>query len=360
MSDIGWVEPHHQARAQAVAEFLQDTAPLARVRSLAEAGGQLDGEHIGRAAQAGVLLPLLSESSVVAACPVLDQWGRSLAAAPVVELNVVADLLRESAVPEALSGGKHVATWASSALPGYWGSGASISARTAGDSLILNGTASLVPHAADADVVLVAVSDGAGVSQLLVSLTAPGLELTRLEALDLTRARYRLRFRDVEVPRIAVVGGSADGSRQAHLGVVLSLAQTIGAMGELFERALDYAKSRIAFGRPIGSFQAVKHLLVDAGLALEMSRAMCDAAAQAMDSGAEDTAEVVSMAKAFVSKAGIELAHTCWQVFGGVAYQWDHDFHLFLRRITSDAALFGSADWHQERIFGLHAEEVSA
>ena len=113
--------------------------------------------------------------------------------------------------------------------------------------------------------------------------------------------------------------------------------------------ALQYAKDRTAFGRPIGSFQAIKHLLADTSLLLEMSKAMVDAAARAVGTGSSDASAVASMAKAFVADSGVELAQNCFQVFGGIGFTWEHDQHLYLRRLTTDAALYGDPSWHRER-----------
>jgi alkylation response protein AidB-like acyl-CoA dehydrogenase len=116
--------------------------------------------------------------------------------------------------------------------------------------------------------------------------------------------------------------------------------------------AVQYAKDRIAFGRPIGSFQAIKHLLADTSLLLEMSKAMALAAAERVG---EDVYgwEAASMAKAFVGDCGIDLGQACFQVFGGIGFTWEHDQHLYLRRLTTDAAFFGDPVWHRERLCEL-------
>jgi alkylation response protein AidB-like acyl-CoA dehydrogenase len=118
--------------------------------------------------------------------------------------------------------------------------------------------------------------------------------------------------------------------------------------------ALDYAKVRTAFGRPIGSFQAVKHQLADASLYLEASIGIASDAVRAVQDRAPDAAELASAAKAFVGDAAIEIAQTCFQVFGGIGYTWEHDQHLYLRRLTADAALYGQPAWHRERICRIH------
>ncbi len=124
-------------------------------------------------------------------------------------------------------------------------------------------------------------------------------------------------------------------------------------MDHLFELTVEYSKDRIAFGRPIGSFQAIKHQLADTSLNLEMSKAAATAAVKAVQVGDQASLEVASIAKSFVSDAAVELAHACWQNFGGIAYTWEHDFHLFLRRLTTDASLYGPAAFHRERICQL-------
>jgi alkylation response protein AidB-like acyl-CoA dehydrogenase len=124
-----------------------------------------------------------------------------------------------------------------------------------------------------------------------------------------------------------------------------------------FHMALQYAKDRVAFGRPIGSFQALKHILADMSLSLEMSAGLVAAAATALGSGAADGPELAHAAKAFVAEHGIELAHNSFQVFGGIGYTWEHDQHLFLRRLAADAECFGSPAWHRTRL--LETAEVA-
>jgi alkylation response protein AidB-like acyl-CoA dehydrogenase len=113
---------------------------------------------------------------------------------------------------------------------------------------------------------------------------------------------------------------------------------------------VQYAKDRTAFGRPIGSFQALKHLLADTSLLLEESKAVAVGAVDAVEDGYPDASALASAAKAFVAEAGITLVQNCWQAFGGIAYTWEHDLHLYLRRLTTNASLYGDADWHRERI----------
>ena len=124
-------------------------------------------------------------------------------------------------------------------------------------------------------------------------------------------------------------------------------------MAREFEMTVDYAKDRIAFGRPIGSFQAIKHVLADTSLAVEMGKAVVLAAARSVGSRDGNGPQAASIAKALVGESGIELAQNCFQIFGGIGYTWEHDQHLYLRRLTTDAGLFGDASWHRERLCQL-------
>jgi alkylation response protein AidB-like acyl-CoA dehydrogenase len=162
-----------------------------------------------------------------------------------------------------------------------------------------------------------------------------------------------VRFDGVEVAPGDRLDG-VEGDRLLDVAAVLTVAESVGAMDHIFELVVDYAKARIAFGRPIGSFQAVKHHLADAALLLEESKAISVAATHAVQRGDANASEVASMAKAFVGEAGVTVAHLCWQVFGGIGYTWEHDLHYYLRRLTLDAAIFGDPAWHRERICRLH------
>ena len=139
-------------------------------------------------------------------------------------------------------------------------------------------------------------------------------------------------------------------AHQAQVAAVLVAAESVGAMRADLDMAVAYAKDRVAFGRPIGSFQGLKHLIADASLSLEMAMGVVAAAATALGAGDPDGPQLAHAAKAFVADHGLELAHTCFQVFGGIGYTWEHDQHLFLRRLAADAELFGSPGWHRERL----------
>jgi len=230
-------------------------------------------------------------------------------------------------------------------------------ATPAGGGYRLSGRATFVEDPGPGGWLLVTTATDAGPSQFLVPTDGPGVHVAARDALDLTRRFVDVHLEDVQLGSAALVGEPGGASSlvadQLALAAVLSVAESVGAMDYEFEMTLQYAKDRIAFGRPIGSFQAIKHVLADTSLNLEMSKAIALAAAQHL--GARDGYELesASMAKAFVGDCGIELAQACFQIFGGIGFTWEHDQHLYLRRLTSNATLYGDPTWHRERLCQL-------
>ena len=188
----------------------------------------------------------------------------------------------------------------------------------------------------------------------ICSRCGPLSQELQLDGLDGTRACAELLVNEVVVPHEHVLGGAEAGDEAVDVVLRLALvqlaAESVGAMRQLFNMTVQYAKERVAFGRPIGSFQAVKHLLADLSLLVELSSAIADEAANALQAGRPDSAELASVAKAYVGEAGIQVSQGCLQVHGGIGYTWEHDLHLYLRRLASDAALFGDPSWHRERL----------
>jgi len=126
--------------------------------------------------------------------------------------------------------------------------------------------------------------------------------------------------------------------------------EMMGGAQKVLEMSVEYAKVRVQFGRPIGSFQAIKHLLADTSLWLEMAKGLVAAAATSLGNGAPDGPELAHAAKAFVAERGVELAQNCFQVFGGIGYTWEHDQHFWFRRLAADAEWFGSAAAHRAEL----------
>ncbi len=363
-----------QELLRATAErFIRETCPLDTVRLWAASESGVETGYVRQAGDLGWFAMLIPEefgggsvsgSGLRDAAIVAQERGRGLQPAPFVATNVVADALahegsddQRSKLLPAIATGQLMAAWLVAGPDGGWDAGRGVRCEAAGPGFTLRGTAILVQDAALVDLFLVTADSDAGLTQFAVPAGTPGMQLERLNGLDVTRRFFGVHLDGVEVPESALVGrvgGAAElVERQLQVAIVLTLAEMTGAMDYDFQMALDYAKARSAFGRPIGSFQAVKHLLADTSLLVESSKAAAVAAATAVDEGNAGP-EVSSMAKAFVSDSAIDVAQNCWQVFGGISYTWEHDQHLFMRRLTTDAMLYGEPAWHRERICNLH------
>ena len=306
----------------------------------------------------------VSGDGLVDAVLMAVERGKFVQPGPFVATNVVAyalatagsDAHRKEVLP-ALIAGEAAATWAMADPSGEIGTG--VIATPAADGYVLTGSKGLVPEAASADWILVTAArrrrPGAGVARE----GDGGRQRHRPRRPRPHPSLRSRRLRRAEVPPSAVVGdaGAVAGAleRQLQLAVVLTVAESVGAMDHLFGEAVEYAKARTAFGRPIGSFQAVKHLLADTSLWLETSKAVVASPPRGpcRPSG-DDAVEIASMAKAYVGDCGIELAQNCLQVFGGIGFTWEHDLHLYLRRLTTDASLYGEPAWHRERVCRIH------
>jgi alkylation response protein AidB-like acyl-CoA dehydrogenase len=356
------------------ARFIEETCPRPRVRQLADSETGLPDDYLRVAAELGwfaMLVPgehgggSISGEGVRDLAIIAEERGRGLQPGPFVPINVVAGALasagsaaQQSALLPRLAAGEIVATWVAPDATSTPGADPVLTVTAAGDGFQLSGQAAPVHDGVLADVYLVTAGGPGGLSQFVVEATTPGITVTPLAGLDITQRFASVSFDRVEVPGEALVGafGAAAGDveRQLQLAVVLSVSEALGAIDVLFEMTRVYAIDRTAFGRPIGSFQAVKHQLADLSLAVESAKAVVAAAVRAVQAGRADAGEIASMAKAWVGDAGIDIAQGCFQVFGGIGYTWEHDSHLFLRRITMDGLLYGPPDWHRERICVMH------
>jgi alkylation response protein AidB-like acyl-CoA dehydrogenase len=354
--------------------FMENACPLRAVRDGAWKDDAFAVSYRRQAAELGwysMLVPeslgggSISDNGVVDVALLAYQRGRLLQPGSFVGTNVTAyalaragsEEMRDTVLP-ALLAGEASASWAAASTGDGGRVDAGVDARPTGDGGVeLSGVKSAVQDVDASSWLLVTGTTIDGPIQVVVAADAPGVTVTELDSLDITRRFAEVRFDGVTVPAAAVIGASgADGgllAQQLAIACTLVTAESVGAMDHDFAMTLQYAKDRIAFGRPIGSFQAVKHQLADTSLAIEMSKAIALAAARTV--GAEDGygPEAASMAKAFVGEAGVDLVQACFQVFGGIGYTWEHDQHLYLRRITTDAGLFGDPAWHREYLCQL-------
>jgi alkylation response protein AidB-like acyl-CoA dehydrogenase len=219
------------------------------------------------------------------------------------------------------------------------------------DGVVLDGEKILVMDAAAADFLLVATSDG---RRHLVERGADGISLVPQRSIDLTRRLYSLRFDGVRVE----AGATLDGTQDDYLPVLWRIcvaiaAESTGVAQRALEMAVAYAKDRQQFGRPIGAYQAVSHRCAQMLLETENARSAVYGAAWAADAEPESLPLAAAMAKAYASDAGWRVPDASIQVHGGIGFTWEHDLHFFLKRGRANAATFGDAKWHRERVADL-------
>ena len=227
-----------------------------------------------------------------------------------------------------------------------WGSTA---AATVVESHAVTGHKVAVEHAASVDRLAVVAGGPEGPVLTLVDREASGVRLTRQPAFDPTAPMYTVELD--AVPLAGVPLGGETVARLATIGALLAAAEAVGAAGRLLDDACAYASERRQFGRTIGSFQALRHLLADMYVRRASSWSSVLYAAAALDEGAVETGRTASIAKAYVSRAAREVAHGAIQVFGGIAITDEHPAHRYLRRIVVREQQFGDAA-HHERALG--------
>ena len=375
---------------ETTAKFLTAECPLTTLRSLESNPDGFDREFWRRGAELGwtsMLVPeadgggSLSEHGLLDLVLVAEEMGRLVAPGPLVPVNVVAAALARSGSAEqraevlpGLLSGEQVAAWAqptnvSEAPRPLSGREPSktlvggVRATASGDGFVLSGVAAPVEAGAQAAHLLVSAEAAEGPTQFLIRADTPGVTITPMGGLDLVRRFAEVRLDDVVVPGSAVVGnvGGAAGDieRQLQIAVVLQCAETVGATTQMFEVTLEYMSDRYSFGRPISSYQALKHRVADDKVWLEACHAIATAAAHTVASETADAAEVVSAAKAWIGPHATEIIQDCVQLHGGIGVTWEHDLHLYLRRTTVNRVTYGTPEEHAERVATMLLEVAS-
>lgn len=363
--------PEEDFLRETTAKFLAATVPPAAVRRLRDDPTGFDRDYWRQGAELGWMSLLVPEAhgggnvsgdGVGDATLIAHEFGHAAAPGPFVVANVVAAALAEhDAHLDVLAGimsGETIATWAfQEPAPHDHLGDVALSVQADGDDLVLDGVKRPVESAADADVLLVAGRTGDGYTQVLVPADAAGVTIERLGTVDLTRRFAAVRFDGVRVPASAVVGeiGGAAGAieRQLQLALVLVNAESVGAMQRGFDMTVEWAFDRYSFGRPLASYQELKHRFADMKSWLEASHAISDTATAAVGARDPQAPELVSIAKAYIGHYGAELMQDCVQIHGGIGVTFEHDLHLFLRRVTVDRACYGTPADHRQRIAGI-------
>jgi alkylation response protein AidB-like acyl-CoA dehydrogenase len=215
----------------------------------------------------------------------------------------------------------------------------------------LRGRKRFVVNGDTADLVLVTARTAAGPSLFAVTGEPDGVTRRGRQALDQTRALADLEFNDAPARLVGTEGRAAGVIAGAFERACIALAaETIGVADAALEMTVEYLKQRRQFGRPIGSFQALKHRCADLVMSLELARCAVDYATRAIDTGADDVDAASAIALAEAADVAMRTTGECIQMHGGIGFTWEHDAHLYFKRARANAALFGTVAEHRERL----------
>ena len=362
---LAFTEEQEELR-RSVRRFLADASPIGEVRRLMETPEGFDpavwSRLAGELGLAGLHVPEACGGAGlgwVELMVVFEELGRSLACLPYLStVGMAATALLashdEDAQRELLPGiasGEVTATLAVAEDGGSWEPEAvAAQARWSGSSWTIDGHKSYVVDGHTAGLVLVAARTPHGLGVFAVQGDAPGLTRAALPTLDQTRRLARLELTGTPARLVGEEDATEWLGRALDLAAVALAAEQVGGAQRCLDMSVEYARARHQFGRPIGSFQAIKHRCADMLLRVESARA---AAYYAGWSAAEDAADlpaVASLAKAYCSEAFFQVAAETIQVHGGIGFTWEHDAHLYFKRAKSSELLLGDPAHHRERM----------
>jgi len=347
------------ALADSVRKFVADRSPLTSLRQLIASGEPYDaGVWKQMTAQLGLAGLTIPESyggvgaGYSALSVALTELGAGLVASPLLASALAAEVLlkldddaaKDELLPR-IAGGELIATLAVASS-----AGGRVTAAGAGDGLTLTGSVSPVLNGAEADVLLVPADGGDGAPVIyLVTGGADGLSRTRLTAVDHSRSLARVAL--AGTPGRALTGdGAAALSAAADLANLALAAESAGAMKACLEMTSAYARIRVAFGQPIGAFQAVKHRLADMEKSWELGNAALRDAARAGDEKPDRFSVAASVARVLLAGAYADAAVDTVQLHGGIGFTWEHDAHLYYKNGLSNKVLLGGPGEQLDRL----------
>ncbi|HEY3906858.1 MAG TPA: acyl-CoA dehydrogenase family protein [Streptosporangiaceae bacterium] len=354
--------------AESVHRFLADRSPLTRVRELMDsvqdstdplvwqaAGSQLGLQGIAIPEEYGGAGFSFAEQAIV-----LEELGAALYTGPylasaVFAANALLASSDEAAKQELLPGiasGETIATLAFTEDDGSWEPDAiRLSASKAGDSWVLDGHKSFVLDGGTATLLLVVARADDGLSLFAVEGSASGLECTALATMDQTRKLARCVFTSVSARPIGSPGdATAILNKILDIGAIALAAEQLGGAQRAMDMAVEYAKIRHQFGRPIGSFQAIKHRCADLLMEVESLRSAVIYAAAAVAEDSPEVPTVAALVKALASDTYFHVAAENIQIHGGIGFTWEHDAHLYFKRAKSSELFLGDGNYHRERL----------
>lgn len=373
--------PERLLFASTAQAFLEKEASLSRVRELHAAGTAFEPDWWRRAAELGwasMLVPedlgggSVSGDGVADLALIAEQIGRTVAPGPLHPVNtVLAGLVdadnahTHSETIEALVAGDLVASWAVYEPGKPWAPAVTTVTATATDTgFRIDGVKDRVEAGAESGLLLVVASCDGALRQFLVPSDAAGVSVENQKSLDLVKRYARVTFDGVEIGGDAVVGSAAQTpaliARQSQVAQVLQCAEVVGILDTVLGFTIQWALDRYSFGRPLASYQALKHKYADMKIWLEGCRATTRAAIASVGSRSVDAELNTSVAKSYVGEHAPGMMQLCVQLHGGIGVTWEHDLHLYLRRVTLNRAMFGTPEDHNLRVYAITEELESA
>ncbi len=359
-------------------KFFDNECPSTTVRTLMEAPEGMTPELWKKLAEQGWLGLIAPEEhggmalGIVDLVVLLEEMGRAVVPGPFFStvllgglaiLEAGNDAQKKAWLPKICSGeARATLAWMEPSAE-LGAAGITLQAAAKGSGFALNGTKLFVHDAHTADVIVVAARTSSGqnpedgISLFLVPKGTPGLAVTLLPTMDQTRKLCEVTLTNVSVGGEAIMGAPGAGwkplARVIDRATVGLCAEMCGGAQKVLDMTVEYAKIRQAFGRPIGSYQGVKHKAADMLVDVENSKSITYYAAWAMDEGVPEGPLAVSMAKAYVSDAYRRVSGAGIQLHGGIGFTWEHDLHLYFKRAKGSEFTFGDATWHRERVAQL-------
>ena len=348
-----------------VRQFLEAKSPESAVREQMDTDAGFDaavwsqmGEQMGLQ---GLIVPEEFGGSgygYIELIVVLEEMGRALLCAPFFSTVVLAantlihsgdDAAKAAHLP-GIAAGETIATLAFTEENGRWDeAGITATASKDGDAWKLNGTKMYVLDGHTANLLIVAARTDAGVSLFAVDGDAAGVTRTALATMDQTRKQAKVELADAPG---TLIGADGEGwsvlERVLDLAAVGLAAEQVGGAQFVLEMAVQYAKDRVQFGRPIGSFQAIKHKCADMLLEVESAKSAAYYAGWAASELNDELPSVASLAKAYCSEAYFHATAENIQIHGGIGFTWEHPAHLYFKRAKSSELLFGDPTYHRE------------
>jgi alkylation response protein AidB-like acyl-CoA dehydrogenase len=364
--------PERNLFASTTQSFLEKEASLARLRELHSAGISFEADWWRRAAELGwtsLLVPeglgggSVSGDGVADLALVAELAGKTVAPGPLHPVSTVLAGLVEApenheATIESLVSGEVVASWAVYEPGKPWSPlDAAVTATRTDTGYRIDGVNDRVEAGTECAVLLVVARCDGAVRQFLVPTDAAGVAVAPQRSVDLVKSYARVQFDGVKVDESAVVGSAEQTAeliaRQSQIAQVLQCAEVVGILDTVLAFTIQWGFDRHSFGRPLVSYQALKHKYADLKIWFEACRATTRAAVAEVAARSPGADMAVSVAKSYVGERAPGMLQDCIQLHGGIGVTWEHDLHLYLRRVTLYRSMFGTPEEHNLHVYAL-------